>query len=125
MTSTPKVILTLKQLKELKACGNQTKLFKKVFGESVSFNSKKEAIKVAIKMAHKFHFNWASYNLLQGYYRKAYKEARVLLREAYWKEVAYLEKDCYKARAPLLEAYKEAIAKEFAKCYFDQNLSIK
>ena len=132
-TTTATVVkITLKQLKNLDACEDQLKLFEKVFGESVSFKTEAQAVKVAVKVAQKFDFEWwASHKLLKGDYRKAYYEALTPLYKAYmeaeaplWKvyleaippfEEAYLE-----AEAPLRKTYKEAIAKEFAKCYFDQ-----
>ena len=136
------VTITLKQLKSLDACEDQLNLFEEVFGESVSFKTKAQATKVAVKTAHKFDFGWASDNLLGGVYRKAYLEAEAPLLEAYeeaeaplWE--AYMEAkaplweahleaiapllEAYEeAEAPLWKAYNEAIAKEFAKCYFDQ-----
>lgn len=103
------VKITLKQLKQADACEDQLKLFKETFGEEVGFKTKAQAIKTASKMAHKFNLNWASLNLLSEDYRKAYEEAVVPLWET------YLE-----AEAPLMKVYREALAKEFAKCYFNQ-----
>jgi division protein CdvB (Snf7/Vps24/ESCRT-III family) len=116
----PTVTITLKQLKGLYACEDQLNLFEEVFGESVSFKTKSQAVKVAVKMANKFDFNWASENLLEGDYRKAYEEAIAPSWEAYEEAEAPLLEAYKEAEAPLLEAYDEAIAKEFAKCYFDQ-----
>ena len=125
------VKITLKQLNELGACGDQRKLFEETFGEEVSFKAKAQAVETAIKMADRFDFDWASDCLLEGVYQKAYEEARAPLLKAYeearapllkayeearaplWK--AYLE-----AKAPLLKAYKEARAKLFAEIYFEQ-----
>jgi hypothetical protein len=132
-TTTATVVkITLKQLKNLDACEDQLKLFEEVFGESVSFKTKAQAIKVAVKVAQKFDFEgWASANLLKGGYRKAYWEAEAPLLKAYEEAVAPLWEAYQEAKAPLLkayneavaplwEAYQEALAKEFAKCYFDQ-----
>ena len=99
MNNTTTVVkIILNQLKGLGACKEQLKLFEDTFGEEVSFKTKAQAVKVAVKMVNKFEFRWASDNLLGGAYRKAYEETI----------------------APLYEAYEEALAKEFAKCYFDQ-----
>ena len=136
------VKITLNRLKGLDACKEQLKLFEDTFGKEVSFKTKAQAVKVAVKMAHKFDFVWASRNLLRGGYLKsyneaeahlweayeevkaplweAYKEAEAHLWEAYEEAKAPLREAYYEAVAPLREAYKEALAKEFAECYFEQ-----
>ena len=149
----PTVTITLNQLKGLDACEDQLKLFEEVFGDTVSFKTKAQAVKVAVKVAHKFDFDWASDNLLKGVYRKAYWEAeasleedyyeavdpfwkayreardplwnayevaKAPLREDYWEAISPLSKAYDEAKAPLYKDYEVAIAKEFAKCYFDQ-----
>ena len=114
------VTVTLKQLKNLDACEDQLKLFEEVFGDTVSFKTKAQAVKVAVNMAQKFDFGWASDNLLKGGYRKAYWEAEAPLWEAHLEAILPLGKTYWEAEAPLWKAYQEALAKEFAKCYFDQ-----
>ena len=117
----PTVTITLDQLKSLNACEEQLKLFEEVFGDTVSFKTEAQATKVAVKMAHKFDFGWASDNLLKGGYRKAheeaeaslykaYEEAREPLLKAYEEAVATLWKAYKEAEAPLYKAYKEAEA---------------
>ncbi len=142
-TTTATVVkITLNQLKGLDACEEQLKLFEETFGEEVSFKTKAQAVKVAVKMAHKFDFDWASDNLLKGdclkvYLEalapflkayneaeapllKAYNEAKATLLKVYLEALAPFLKAYEEAEAPLWEAYEEAIAKKFAECYFDQ-----
>jgi hypothetical protein len=110
-TNTTTVVkITLKQLKDLDACEEQLELFEDTFGEEVSFKTEAQAVNIAVKMALKFDFEWASGNLLKGDYRKAYDEAEAPLLKAYEEAEAPLLKAYKEARAPLWKAYDEAEA---------------
>ena len=113
------VSITLEQLESKDACREQVELFSKMFGSSVSFKTKEEAVKVAVKVFDKFNFNWATDNLLNSNNRKAYweataplwkayMEAKAPLGEAYMEAEALLWKAYEEAKAPLWKAYREA-----------------
>ena len=109
-TTATAVKITLNQLKGLNACEEQLKLFEETFGEEVSFKTKAQAVKVAVKMAHKFDFYWASDNLLKGDCLEVYLEALAPFLKAYNEAEAPLLKAYNEAKAPFLKAYNEAEA---------------
>ena len=93
-------ILKLTDLTDNKACQEQVKLFKKLFGDNLTVNSEDEAVKVALKVAHKFDFNWASSNLLGIPAWKEYEKVTQLA----WKEYK-------KVQQPALEEYRKGLKK--------------
>ena len=121
--------ITVKQLKDKKACECQVQLFQDTFGDTLELKSKDHALKLAKVMAQGFDFDWASENLLNDF--KSYDEAIVPFYKAILEAMAPLWKACeeagvplYKAYledgAPLYEAYKEEKAQLFAEMYWDQ-----
>ncbi len=86
--------LTLKQLKDQRACADQAHLFKKLFGAEVSVTKAR-----CLKHAQQFNFGWAANRLLPASARAEYLKATA----SAWAE--YL-----KATASASAAYNKAIA---------------
>ena len=93
--------ITLKQLKDARACEDQRKLFEQTFGQSVEVTEE-----LCRTYAQKFDFSWASVRLLNDNQRKAYDEACASYQKAF-----------YKAIAPHEKAYREAVDSH-EKAYF-------
>lgn len=98
--------ISIKHLKALGACKEQTQKFKEIFGESVKFESLEEAQDLALKYAQEFDFGWIGGEV----FGEAYEEAEANLWKAYREAKAPLWKAYQEAKATLLKAYEEAEA---------------
>lgn len=77
------VTITVDALRRANVCGNQLDLFMATFGESLTLNSREEAVERAKSVAHLFDFPWAAYYLLTSDARVRYKVALRPSEEAY------------------------------------------
>lgn len=98
--------ITIKHLKALRACREETQKFKETFGESLKFDSLEEAQELAIKYAKEFDLDWIG----EKVFGKDYLVAKDSLREAYQEALAPVHKIYQEAEAPLWKAYEEAEA---------------
>ena len=97
--------ITLKQLKKLGACADQTKLFKEIFGDSVEITED-----VIREHGAKFDVNWLAGHVLSPTHLAAYQAKLAPLWADYQAKCAPLD-DEYKAKcAPLLADYQAKCA---------------
>jgi len=98
--------ITVKQLIEKQACAKQVKVFRKLFGASVT---------ITLANCRKagwagLDFNWAAQNLLPATALEAYQKAKAPALKAYQKAIATAWNSRRKAIATVLKAYEKAIA---------------
>ena len=94
-------ILKLSTLVEHGACSDQTKLFKKMFGNSVRVTEK-----LCLSVADKFNFKWAARNLLTLEARAEYDRVAASARAEY-----------ERVSASALAEYERVSASAFARGY--------
>lgn len=87
--------LKLSDLTDKKACEEQVKLFKKLFGEELELTSEEQAVEIALEHYSKFNRNWVIANLLDLPTQEEYQKVRQLA----WKEYE-------KVQQPTREEYR-------------------
>ena len=103
--------ITVKQLIEKRACVEQVKVFRKLFGASATIT-----LANCIKASKAgLDFNWAAQNLLPAPALKAYQKAIATAWEDYEKAEATAWEDYEKAIATAWEDYRKAKATVFYK----------
>ena len=100
------MFITVKMLKDKKACHDQIELFQETFGDAVEV-TKENCIRAALAG---LSILWAARNLINEQQTAAYKEARAPLLAAYEEAKAPLWAAYREAKAPLWAAYEEAEA---------------
>ena len=105
------VKITVETLLDNCACSGQVGLFNIKFPKGVVLRSEEHAVRIAKSVANVFYFGWAGGNLLNARFCGLYEEAMAPHRKAY-----------EEAREQHWKAYMEAIATEFAKLYWKQEV---
>ncbi len=93
--------ITVKQLIKLKACENQVKVFKKLFGDSTTVTVKK-----CVKYACKFDWDWAAKYMLSAKLWRKYDRQKNLLLKKYDRQIDLLWSK-YERQRDLLSAKAE------------------
>jgi len=98
--------ITVKQLIEKRACVEQVKVFRRLFGASATIT-----LANCIKASKAgLDFNWAAQNLLPATALEAYYKAKAPALKAYQKAIATAWEDYEKAEATAWEDYEKAEA---------------
>ena len=100
--------ITLQQLIDAGACGDQRELFQQRYGDSVRVTKRE-----CIAAAQLFDWDWAAQHLLSAPARRAWNEATTTARRAYHKALAPAQRAYDKATTPARRAYDEARAVAF------------
>ena len=98
-------ILTLQQLRDVRACDEQVELFKQHFGDSVLVT-----VARAKKFSTVFDFDFAARHFLSTAARKVYEDTRAAAWKVYNDTCAPALKVCDDTRAREWEVYKDIYA---------------
>ena len=98
-------ILTLQQLRDVRACDEQVELFKQHFGDSV-----RVTVARAKKFSTVFNFDFAARHFLSTAARKVYEDTRAAAWKVYKDTCAPALKVCDDTRAREWKVYKDTYA---------------
>ena len=108
------VTITLAQLVTLNACKTQRDKFQALFGESVTFRSKKKFIAACVEHASTFSFTWAASNLLKATAWAEHQRAKATAYAEYERAKATAYAEYERATAPAWDEHQRAKATAFA-----------